>query len=197
MSGSVTIVSGTLKGRMLAIPPASIARPTTNRVTENIFNILSHMNIQNHAPFSFIGRRVLDLCAGSGRLGIEALSRGAEHCVFIEKNYNAFKILKNNIQKMSLEHQSTCLQADATICKKDFLACDLIFCDAPYHTDIAENSIDHAFNNDWINKKAIIIIETENVKERFDFSELDYYALKKYGNTEVHFMISSYFSEEG
>ena len=119
------IISGTHKGRRIAAPPGDSTRPTSDRVREALFNILSAVDDAS----------VLDLFAGSGALGLEALSRGARRCVFVESDRVATSVIAENLAKLEL--------TGAVVEKRDALAVlrdarargttyDLVFCDPPY-----------------------------------------------------------------
>lgn len=127
------IISGQWAGRRLQVP-ASGARPTTDRVREALFNWLAHRH-------NWAGSRVLDLYAGSGALGLEALSRGAEHATFVERSPKAAKVIKSNIALVGA--QATVVTAEVTrwVRTVEAIDADLIFVDPPYDhssSDLAE-----------------------------------------------------------
>ena len=103
----VRVVAGDLRGRKIEAPVSEATRPTTDKVREAVFNALGSLGVID-------GARVLDLYAGTGAMGIEAISRGASHCVFVEKDRAALQVLRSNIRQLGIEHQSTVLSADAT-----------------------------------------------------------------------------------
>jgi 16S rRNA (guanine(966)-N(2))-methyltransferase RsmD len=123
------IIAGTGRGRKLSAPPGVTTRPTSDRVKEALFSILA-----GHIDFS--GIRVLDMCAGSGSLGIEALSRGADFCTFIENNHSVAAILEKNLSDTGFRGRAECLVKDVmtalqgiTLRRSTF---DLVFFDPPY-----------------------------------------------------------------
>ncbi len=122
------VVAGERKGMPLKAITGTTTRPTTDKVKESIFNIIG--------PF-FDGGVVLDLFAGSGGLGIEALSRGASKGIFVEKDGRAFQILQENIKKCRYEDQTELFRTDATRAVKGLLKRDIqidyLFVDPPYH----------------------------------------------------------------
>ena len=115
------VITGSARGRKLKTPENYDIRPTTDNVKEALFNIIQ---------FDIEGRRVLDLFAGTGQLGIEALSRGAKSCVFVDRDRAAAKIVKENLKTCGLE--GTVLQADALEILRRPGQFDLIFVDPPY-----------------------------------------------------------------
>jgi 16S rRNA (guanine966-N2)-methyltransferase len=122
------VISGTYGGRQLKSPTAaSDFRPTTDRVKESLFNILEH-------SVGFDDCRVCDLFAGSGGLGIEALSRGAQSASFVEKSWKHAKLIKDNISMLGVEDQSSVfVKSVETFVIAPSATFDLIFCDPPYN----------------------------------------------------------------
>jgi len=121
----VRVIAGKLRGRNLAAPPGDATRPTGARVKEALFSILSDVS----------GLRVLDLFAGSGALGIEALSRGASSAVFVESAGPAIRCLRENLTKLSLEQQATLLPTRVAAARAQLRKLgpfDLVLCDPPW-----------------------------------------------------------------
>lgn len=186
MASDFKILSGKYKGTHLYTLEGINTRPTTGRVLENLFNILCH-NQWISLPFHKL--HLLDLCAGSGRISIEALSRGVFNTVMIENNKEAQVIIRRNMSKLKLSQDI--LGYDVTnlpICpyKEQF---SLVICDAPYKTDIAEKAILSAYQQNWLCKEAIIIIETEKSRENFEFPFLSFIQRRNYGQSSLHFFI--------
>lgn len=118
------VITGTLKGKRLNTPENRDIRPTPDRVKEGLFSAL-HFDIE--------GRRVLDLFAGSGQLGIEAISRGAESCVFVDSSKEAIRIVKSNIAACKIEDKTKVYQSDfASYCAMSRDTFDYVFLDPPY-----------------------------------------------------------------
>ena len=147
------VITGSARGRRLREPQGMDIRPTTDKVKESIFNIIQ---------FDIEGRRVLDLFAGTGQLGIEAASRGAESVTFIDSSRNAVKLVKDNLAGCGL--QGTVHQMDAV----GFLAgCgqfDLIFVDPPYETELYEQVLDAIIKFDILPEGGIIVCESRPEK---------------------------------
>ncbi len=121
------IVGGTLGGRVLRAPAGRSTRPTSEKVREAIFNILGDIE----------GARVLDVFAGSGALGIEALSRGAAHATFIDQDRAALKVLRANLAELGLEDRATVIAREAVAAVAAVEPVDLVFIDPPYASDLA------------------------------------------------------------
>ncbi len=118
------VITGTLKGKRLNTPEGKDVRPTPDRVKEGLFSAL-HFDIE--------GRRVLDLFAGSGQLGIEALSRGAESCVFVDSSNEAVRVINSNISACGLEGKAKVFKSDyASYCAMSRAVFDYVFLDPPY-----------------------------------------------------------------
>ena len=147
------VIAGTAKGTKLSTIDDLSTRPTLDRVKEPLFSIIQN-NIEQ--------ANVLDLFAGSGALGIEALSRGSKHCTFCDKSYKSIQMLKENIKKTRMEEKSTILNVDYKKClsnqKEKY---DIIFIDPPYKFDIAVDSIKRIIDLKLLAKDGIIIIETD------------------------------------
>ena len=142
------IVGGTLRGRALAAPADAAIRPTSDRVRESVFNILSH----GIPGFAIEGTRVLDLFAGTGALGLEALSRGAAHCLFVEEGAEARALIRRNVEAFSLTGVSKIFRRDATSLGPagSQAPFGLAFLDPPYGKGLAERALDSAAAGGWL-----------------------------------------------
>jgi 16S rRNA (guanine966-N2)-methyltransferase len=118
------VVAGELRGRRLTAPTDGSIRPTTDKVREAVFNALTSLDV-------IVDVRVADLYAGSGALGIEALSRGATHCTFVERGRTALAALRDNIAELRLDHRARVIVGDA-VAVAPRLDADLVFADPPY-----------------------------------------------------------------
>lgn len=146
------VITGTARGRKLKELPGYDTRPTTDKVKESIFNIVQ---------FDVEGRRVLDLFAGTGQLGIEALSRGAEKCVFVDSSRDAVKVIRENVAHTGFEEQSRVQQGDGvaflTSCREKFALC---FLDPPYQSDLLEKALEKIAEIDIMAENGIIVCES-------------------------------------
>ena len=154
------IIAGKNRGLKLADlgkgDMAAHLRPTTDRVRESLFNIL-----QNWVDFN--GLRVLDLFAGTGALGLEALSRGAQHATFVENGRVGQKLIQQNITLMRASDGTTLLTQDATKLTPG-APCDLVFLDPPYGQSLGEQALTSAQAQGWIAPNALIVFEEASAK---------------------------------
>ncbi len=154
------IVGGTLRGLKLAEVGAGDAaahlRPTTDRVREAIFNLLVNGTHGNPLP----GARVLDLFAGTGALGIEALSRGAGHATFVDDGAKAQVLIRSNVAKARAGDATALLRQDATrLAANRDAPFDLVFLDPPYALGLGERAIAAALQGGWIAPGAVVVWE--------------------------------------
>ena len=148
------IISGTSKGRKLVTPRSQSLRPTSDRVKESIFNILQD---------DIVGKVVLDLFAGTGNLGIEALSRGAKKTIFVEKGRQALRLIQRNLTQFGLEERSEILPKDAIraigILKQRGESFDLILMDPPYEKGLIQRTLMKLNSYPIYHKDSILVIE--------------------------------------
>lgn len=153
------IVGGEFKGRSIAAPPGRDTRPTSDRARESLFNVLAH------AAWSpgLAGRRVLDLFAGSGALGLEAMSRGAAFALFVETDAAARGAIRDNIEALGLFGSTRIHRRDATDlgAKPAGLGepFDLVFLDPPYGKGLGERALARLRDGGWITADALIVLE--------------------------------------
>ncbi|WP_371187554.1 16S rRNA (guanine(966)-N(2))-methyltransferase RsmD [Thalassotalea maritima] len=154
-SGQVRIIAGKYRGRKLPVLDHQGLRPTTDRVKETVFNWLM---------FDIAGAHCLDCYAGSGGLGFEALSRGAEHVSFYELDKGASKQLQTNIQQLNASNasirQGDCLQLLASEGNRF----DVVFIDPPFRQGLAEKTIALLQQKQLLNSKALVYVEVESDK---------------------------------
>lgn len=145
------VITGKARGRRLKELPGQQTRPTTDRVKEGLFSSIQ---------FNIEGRRALDLFAGTGQLGIEALSRGADSCVFLDQRKDATALVRENLQLTGLQEQGRVLQRDAmdylSSCHERF---DLIFLDPPYESGLLEKALEKIAAFDILSPHGIIVAE--------------------------------------
>jgi 16S rRNA (guanine966-N2)-methyltransferase len=181
------IVGGQFKGRAIAAPQGRDTRPTGDRAREAVFNILAH------APWSagIAGRRVLDLFAGSGALGLEAMSRGASFALFVETEAAARGAIRDNIEALGLFGNTRIHRRDATDLglKPAGLGdpFDLVFLDPPYHKGLGEKAISRLREGQWITDNALIVFECA-ADEAPDVSAFETLDTREYGAAKVLFL---------
>lgn len=150
------IVGGALRGRALAPPKDDRTRPTSDRVRESVFNILAH----GAAAFDFEGKRVIDLFAGTGALGLEAMSRGAAFALFVEEDAAARALIRTNIEAFGLMGRTKILRRDATgLGAAPYAPHDIAFMDPPYGQGLAERALASLAASTWLVPGAIVVIE--------------------------------------
>jgi 16S rRNA (guanine966-N2)-methyltransferase len=178
------IVAGRFKGARIEAPKGTATRPTADRVRQALFNVLEH----GRSRLDFEGARVLDLFAGSGALGLEALSRGARFCLFVEERAEARAAIRRNVEALALTGITKIFRRDATRLGEagNVAPFDLIFLDPPYGRGLGEQALAAAVGGGWCAADAIAVLE-----ERADaaialpppFLELD---ARSYGHTAIH-----------
>jgi 16S rRNA (guanine966-N2)-methyltransferase len=152
------IVAGRHRGRRLLAPPGDTVRPTSDRAREALFNILSHGDLAaDGVPFT--DATVLDAFAGTGALGLEALSRGAAEAVFIERDREALAILGRNIAALGEGARCRVIPGDATRPPQATRECAVVFLDPPYRSGLAASSLTALAAAGWFAPRALIAVE--------------------------------------
>src|SRR5437762_9573312 len=157
-SRGLRIVGGVHRGRRLAAPAGETVRPTSDRAREALFNILLHGDFAA-SGLVFAGRPVLDAFAGTGALGLEALSRGAGAAVFIEGNREALAVLRRNVVALGESERAQIVLGDATWPPRAALACALAFLDPPYRSGLAAPALAALAAAGWLAPNALTIVE--------------------------------------
>ena len=174
------VIAGKYKSRQLKSVKSNLTRPTTDRNKENLFNIIG--------PY-FDGGAVLDLFAGSGGLGIEALSRGYEHLYSVDNQYAAFQVIKENFTMLKL--------ANAHVYKLDYrkalkrfanekLKFDLILLDPPYGKGLVDEILQYLVDQQMLNPQACVVVEELKEVEFKEISGLELNRRKEYGITALN-----------
>jgi len=150
------VVGGSLRGRRLATPKSDAIRPTTDRARESLFNILEH-----GYPGSLDGARVLDLFSGTGALGIEAISRGAAYCLFVEQDAASRALIRENVEALGLQGCTRIFRRDATNMGPlgTLQPFQLVFADPPYGKGLAEKAFASLLEGGWLAKDALVVVE--------------------------------------
>lgn len=156
------IVAGRLKGAALKSPKSQVTRPTSDRLRETIFNILAH-----GVGFNLVGVRVLDLFAGTGAMGFEAISRGARHCTFVEVAAEARGVIRSNMESFGLNGAAKILRRDATQlgAPGTIQPFDLVFADPPYDKGLGERALASAAGSGWLARGAVCVLEERAATE--------------------------------
>ena len=182
------IVGGDLRGRNLVTPEGQTTRPTSDRAREAIFNVLNHAE---WAP-NLSGARVMDVFAGSGALGFEALSRGAAFCLFVETDDAARGAIRDNIEAFGLFGSTRVHRRDATQLGvrpgSAGEAFDLVFLDPPYHKGLGEKALDCLIAGNWLTENATIVFERGVDEGDFATEVWEIANTKIYGAAQVLFL---------
>ena len=152
------IVGGRHRGRRLGAPPGEAVRPTSDRAREALFNILSHGDFAA-AGSPFFGKGVLDAFAGTGALGLEALSRGAREAAFIEDNRAALAALRRNIDMLDEDEHAHVVRGDATRPPRALFRCAVAFLDPPYGSGLAATALAALDAAGWLAPGAVAVVE--------------------------------------
>lgn len=167
------IISGSFKGRNINMIKSSETRPTMDKVRESIFNIIT--------PYVNKGM-FLDLFAGSGSVGFEALSRGFEMCYFNDQSFEALKVIKSNIDLLKVSNISKVLKLDYRKCLKTInQKFDCIFLDPPYKMEVIDECLDLITKNELLNDDGIVICEYDKNYKLNDRSDLELIKFVNYG----------------
>lgn len=181
------IVGGLYKGRTITAPKGRTTRPTSDRAREAIFNVLDHAE---WAP-PLVGARVLDLFAGSGGLGLEALSRGAAFCLFVDSEPGARTAIHDNIQTLKLFSQTSLHRKDATAMGSRPAAMaepfDLVFIDPPYGSGLGEKALGKLLTGNWVSEDAVAMLEV-GIEEKPETPGWILANEREYGAAKVMFL---------
>ncbi|MEO6379911.1 MAG: 16S rRNA (guanine(966)-N(2))-methyltransferase RsmD [Caulobacteraceae bacterium] len=181
------IVAGDFRGRALAAPAGAATRPTSDRAREAMFNVLEH------AAWSpgVRGARVIDLFAGSGALGLEALSRGAAFCLFVETDEGARGAIRDNVDAFGVMGNTRVHRRDATSLGvrpgSTGEAFTLAFLDPPYGRGLGERAIAGLIDGDWLSPDAIVVLERGAAEPMPDLPGLELLDERSYGAARVSF----------
>jgi 16S rRNA (guanine966-N2)-methyltransferase len=162
----VRIVGGRHRGRRLFAPLGNTVRPTSDRAREALFNILGHGRLAA-GGIPFAGAAVLDAFAGTGALGLEALSRGAAEAVFFERDPEALAILHKNVATLGESARAEIMPYDATRPPRAGLRCAVVFLDPPYRSGLAAAALKAIEATGWLMPEALAIVEL-GAREEFE-----------------------------
>ncbi|MFH1459300.1 MAG: 16S rRNA (guanine(966)-N(2))-methyltransferase RsmD [Candidatus Omnitrophota bacterium] len=177
------IITGFLKSRTIKIPKSKLIRPTSGKVRKAIFDILGDFIIK---------KNVLDLFSGSGALGLEALSSGAESVTFVEKNQFFVKVIKENAKNLVLGKNTQVFGCDVfealNILARKKISFEIIFIDPPYYRDLAKKCLLEISKYDIVHPLGIVVAEHHKKDELPEnCNSLTRWKYKKYGDTFVSF----------
>ena len=181
------ITGGRFGGRPIAGPADARVRPTPDKVRQAVFNILAHNDFD--VGFALEGVRVLDLFAGTGAMGLEALSHGARYCLFVDNSAESRALVRRNVEALSLTGTTKIWRRDATslgpLSANSGGPFDLVFLDPPYRCDLLLPAIDSLRSGSWLTPNAIVMAEhaiDERLSRITGFQQL---GTRTYGDTSI------------
>ena len=179
------IIGGRFKGRGLKTPSDQSVRPTSDRLRETLFNILAHAYED-----PMVQARVLDLFAGTGALGLEALSRGASFAQFVDDSAQGRGLLRANIELLGVAAVTKVFRRDATRMGQvhPHEPFSLIFCDPPYNQGLGDKALTSAYQGGWFAPKALILFEESSKADLSLPPELTLLETRDFGETQVMFL---------
>ncbi len=177
------VISGLYRGRVLKSPPDNKTRPTSDRLRETLFNILT--------PRINDDTRFLDLCAGTGAIGIEALSRGAVFVTFVDRSKKSCALIEENLDKLDVPESSTdilALDAENFTGREHVGGWDIAFFDPPYDADYSIVMHEFGFNKTLLNDEGVLVVEHHSKKQMPDeVGKLRRWRILKQGETSLSF----------
>ncbi len=179
------IIAGKFRGRTLITPNNNDIRPTTDRVRESLFSIISSRFDENlHSA------RVLDLFAGTGALGLEALSRGAGFVQFVEQSPSGIAIIRKNIDNLDQKSNTKLVRADATRLRPigSQMPFNLVFADPPYGKELAHRAIENLIIGNWLEKNALLVIEETSLGTQISNKNIEIVDQRQFGDTMIWFL---------
>jgi 16S rRNA (guanine966-N2)-methyltransferase len=181
------IVGGRHRGRRLLAPPGGTVRPTSDRAREALFNILSHGSFAaNGIPFA--GAAVLDAFAGTGALGLEALSRGAAQAVFFERDPEALAVLRENVGRLGEDARAQIMGCDATRPPRAGLNCAVAFLDPPYRSGLVPTALEAITAAGWLASDALAVVELRAREELTPPAGFAFLDARVYGAARLVFL---------
>lgn len=177
------IVGGSHRGRPLASPKSDAVRPTSDKVRGALFNILAH----GVDGFELAGAHVLDLFAGTGALGFEALSRGAASCVFVENAAAARALIQENLTAFGFGGAARIFRRDATNLgpSRQAVAFNLVFADPPYGRGLGTRALESAIAGVWLADRALVVLEERAGLEISLPAAVTPFSQRVYGETQI------------
>lgn len=181
------IVAGKFRGKQLETPRSDHIRPTADRIREAVFS-----SIGSRIGTDFSGLYVLDLFAGTGALGLEALSRGAAHCIFVETDVEARGLIRGHIESFGVGGQTKLMKRDATDLGpiERVRPADLVFVDPPYDQGLGERAIASGLQGGWIAPGALIVLEERKSAEITPPKGVEVVDRREYADSAITFMVA-------
>ena len=182
------IIGGRFRGKKLVAPEGTdVVRPTAARAREAVFNILLHG--LHGEGFTLAGATVADLFCGTGALGLEALSRGAQSATFVDRAPPALAALKRNIRALPLDQQTQIIAGDVLNLPRAITPFSLIFMDPPYAETVVETVLQNLATNGWVRTGSIIVVETAASTHHACVPDFQILKERRYGKTMTRFLL--------
>jgi 16S rRNA (guanine966-N2)-methyltransferase len=187
------ITGGEFRGRTLQAPKGEMVRPTSDRTRQAVFNILTAGRWRSAEDWDVVDSQVMDVFCGTGALGLEALSRGAQNCIFIDNDKTSLAFARKNAEVLNLnERAQFTLREAAKIGPRQtsIRQANLVFLDPPYRKNLVAPALAALVEGDWLLPAAIIMVETESNIAADEFSDLPFDCLdmRTYGDTLVRIL---------
>lgn len=185
------IIAGKHRGRKIQTTPGKSVRPTSGKAREAVFNILENGHFISNLEGAIAGQRVIDVCCGSGALGLEALSRGAHTVTMVDQDEGRLRQVRDLVEAMGESESVRCLRANATLlprAKPPFAPCTLAFLDPPYKSDIAAKVLESLDQQGWLAPEALIVLETAKHDTSTISAKFSVIDERSYGSAWVRFL---------
>lgn len=176
------IIAGKMKGRKLFPPQGDAIRPTSDRTRESVFNLLMH---GQYGGRHIIDQQVVDLCCGTGALGLEAISRGAAECTFIDQDKHAIALARENALHCNVMSQCQFIQADAARLPAARTQAALVLMDAPYTTALTEPAYTALRSGGWLAPDALFVVELPKQNTAPILAGAECIDTRHYGKTSI------------
>ena len=181
------ITAGSLNGSPLVASKGLKVRPTSDKVRQAIFNVLEHRDFGE--KFALKDARVIDLFAGTGALGIEAISRGAAYALLIENAAEARAALRRNIEALNLTGVTKIWRRDArNLGRNIHKAFDIAFLDPPYHRNLIPLALSSLHTGGWLHPHAILVVEAAEDEDILPADQYELIDQRRYGQTQIAFL---------
>lgn len=184
------LTGGQFGGRLLAAPDDARVRPTSDKVRQAVFNILAHRDFD--IGFSLEDARAIDLFAGTGALGLEALSRGARYCLFVDSDAGSRALLRRNVETLSLTGTTKIWRRDATVLGPMPPGAGgpftLAFLDPPYRKNLLAPALAALLSGGWLARPAIVVAERADEEANVTLPGFGLLETRCYGDTAVDFL---------
>lgn len=182
------IIGGIHRGRALLAPPDLTIRPTADRTRESLFNVLMHGNFPIEP---IIDQAVIDICCGTGALGLEAISRGASHCTFIDHSRAALELAEDNAAKLGETSKCRFVLADAAKLPAGSSPVSLVMLDAPYRSGMAMSVLGRLKSGGWLRPGTVIAIEQDKKETPPEMDGFTLHNMRQYGKAHITIMIAN------